>query len=139
MRRLSGQIPRTFENHRTPEGHAYGSYCRIKQSRLGPFPPDVLPTLREAALIATCELPKLQSKVMELEVLLKSGGNAVLEAELRRCDRKRGRLRLALKDLEAKLEQYGQNRAARPSVTRPRCKSSWTGCSERLVERSSQN
>lgn len=58
MRALKGRIPRAFTSHRTPEGAAYGAYCRGKLARLGPLPPDAMPILREAGII-TVELPRI--------------------------------------------------------------------------------
>ncbi len=51
MRGLAGRIPRAIANHKTPEGWAYGSYCRSQIARLGPIPHDAKPTLREAGLV----------------------------------------------------------------------------------------
>ena len=100
VRALVGRIPRVFLNHRTPEGAAYGEYCRCKLARLGLLPFDLMPTLREAALIATYDLPKLKRREFEIDKALADGPNEALERELRRIERKRKNLRLALRDFE---------------------------------------
>ena len=51
MDALRGRIPRALKNHKTPEGWAYGQYCRGLLARLGPLPNDARPTLREAGLV----------------------------------------------------------------------------------------
>ena len=58
---LQGHIPRGLPDHRTLVGKEYGAFCRAKLARL-PLPRDAFPTLREAALIAVDELPKVAAK-----------------------------------------------------------------------------
>ena len=85
---------------------------------MGPFPPDLLPILLEAGLIACVELPKLRRREADIEAAMEKESSAALDIELRRLERKRQRLRLALRDFERTLEEAGRNRTVRP-VTGP--------------------
>jgi hypothetical protein len=99
MKGLRGGIPRALRSHRTPEGAAYGTYCRAKLDRLGPLPKDAMPTLREAGLV-----------ILELSRIHRES-----EApRLRRRDRARLRrqaviLRSQLVQLEKRLEELAQD------------------------------
>lgn len=97
MRALGGGILRAFKSHKTPEGAAYGAYCRAKQERLGPLGRDALPTLREAGL-AVVELRRLSEELEAVRARKK-------RTEVRRIRREQGRLRGQLLSLERRLEE----------------------------------
>lgn len=60
MRALRGGIPRAFKSHKTPEGEAYGDYCRDVLARLGALPRSAMPTLKAAGHLVV-ELDRLTS------------------------------------------------------------------------------
>ncbi len=99
MRALQGKIPRAFKSHRTPEGAAYGAYCRAKLKRLGPLPKDALPTLREAGVV-----------VIELERLHRDAQSPRrTRLDRRRLRRETGILRSQLMTLERRLEEIAKS------------------------------
>lgn len=62
MRALAGGILRAFKNHKSPEGAAYRRYWRGWAARFGgSVPSDVREDLRQAALIAARDLPRLNA------------------------------------------------------------------------------
>ena len=58
MRALRGGIPRAFKSHKTPEGEAYGDYCRALLARVGTLPRSAMPTLKAAGHLVV-ELDRL--------------------------------------------------------------------------------
>ncbi len=99
MRKLAGGIPRAFKSHRTPEGAAYGAYCRAKLKRLGSLPEDALPTLREAGVVVI-ELGRLHRDAQ-------SPRRTRLEHRRRR--RETRTLRRDLVNLERRLEEIAKS------------------------------
>jgi len=97
VRRLAGGIPRALPSHRTPEGAAYGSYCRAILRRLGPLGPESMPTLKEAGRV-----------VLELERVNRDAAAAERVRNKRRRDRELARLdrrKWSLRDQLVKLER----------------------------------
>ena len=108
MRALKGGIPRAFPNHRTPKGYEYGHYLRSILKDLGPLPPRVAPTLKEAGLLVIERLPELHAEERVLKATLDGLRGKRLERAQRRLQRIRRDLRGArseLLSLERRLEE----------------------------------
>lgn len=111
MNALQGRIPRAIRNHRTPEGAAYGRYCRAVIARLGPLPDDARPTLREAGRL-TLYLDHLAA---ELEA--RRAAKRPRSKDLRRLERDQRKARVQLLMFERRLEEIAGHRKA-PDLAR---------------------
>jgi len=98
VRALAGRIPRAFRTHKTPEGAAYGSYCRAKLARLGPLGKDAMPILRECGIV-TIDLARVRA---DLEAARDKPNR---RRQVRQLQRTSASLRGQLLALERRLEE----------------------------------